>query len=157
MKTSLHLLTCAGREASLAATLASWARCDWGKETLRVFFIREPGDDAGQRVFNGFVRILEDALADDADCFLLLEDDLAFERHFRAAIECWPPLLEKKIGCASFDDPGLPMVGADPAQRCTFADSWSVFGSQARLFTRECAAWLMPLFTLGAKHHDGCD
>ena len=55
------------------------------------------------------------------------------------------------------------LVGADPAQRCTFADSWSVFGSgcpersrmgQARLFTRECAAWLMPLFTLGAEHHD---
>ena len=44
--------------------------------------------------------------------------------------------------------------GADPAQRCSFADSWSVFGSYARLFTRECAAWLMPLFTLGAEHHD---
>ena len=68
-------------------------------EQKRVIINRDSSDDAGQRVFNGFVRILEDALAADAGCFLLLEDDLAFARHFRAAIECWPPLLEKKIGC----------------------------------------------------------
>jgi hypothetical protein len=47
-----------------------------------------------------------------------------------------------------------PSPLSDLVQRCTFADSWSVFGSQARLFTRECAAWLMPLCTLGAEHHD---
>ncbi len=86
--------------------------------------------------------------------FLLFEDDIAFCRHFRAALAAWPPLLAGEIGCASFYDPGLPMTGHDPARRCKMADSWGVFGSQARLFTRACAEWLIPLYTLGAEHHD---
>lgn len=154
MNTSIHLLTCAGREASLADTLASWAACDWGAETPRVLFNTEPGADAGQRVFNGFVSILKTALAGDADYFLLLEDDIAFAKNIRAAIERWSPVVEGKIGCAHFYDPGLPMTAHDAARHFKVADSWGVFGSQARLFTRECAEWLMPRYTLGAEHHD---
>ena len=163
LRTSIHLLTCAGREASLAETLASWAACDWAHETPRVFFNGDPpstpGDDAahrdaGQRVFAGFVAILKTALAGDADYFLLLEDDIAFAKNIRAAIHAWPPLLEGKIGCAHFYDPGLSMTAHCPEQRYKLADSWGVFGSQARLFTRECAEWLLPLYTLGAEHHD---
>src|SRR5687767_5177821 len=59
-----HPLTCAGCEAYLAETLASWRACDWGQVVdPEVLVYEEAGENIPQKVFNGFVRIMRGALA----------------------------------------------------------------------------------------------
>ncbi len=152
---SVHLLTCAGREAYLAETLVSWRACDWGMVAEPEILVNEErGEGIPQVVFNGFVRILREAMTGDAEYFLVLEDDIAVARYFREAVLAWGPFREGRIGVAHFYDPGLPMVEENTAGCYKVADSWGVFGSQARLFSRECVEWLLPLYTLAAEHHD---
>ncbi len=73
---SIHLLTCAGREAYLAETLASWRASNWGREVEpEVVVNEEAGENIPQRVFHGFVTILRGALAGTADYSLILEEE----------------------------------------------------------------------------------
>ena len=152
---SVHLLTCAGREASLAETLASWRACDWGRVCEpEVLVNEEPGENIPQKVFHGFVRIMRGALAGSADYFLILEDDILVARHFRAAVLAWRPFVEGKLGLAHFYDPCLPMKSTNAAEHYKIGDAFGVFGSQARLFSRECVEYLLPLYRVGPEHHD---
>jgi hypothetical protein len=81
---SVHLLKCAGRDAYLAKTMESWLGSDRGPVAEPGVLVNEEGEY--QKVFNGFVRIMCDALAGPADYFLILEDDILEARHFRATV-----------------------------------------------------------------------
>ena len=83
--TALRMLSCAERAGARAATLARWARTDWGGPP-RVHL------DAGEAVGD----------------WLLLEDDLDFAPHLRAALAAWLPLREPRCMLATLYNPCLP-------------------------------------------------
>ena len=163
---SLYLLTTPGREESLAATLRELAACDWG-EPPRI--IRDSGAPSDWALARGHLEVLRRALADAASHFLILEDDLRIARHLRHNLERWPPLQRGGLHFATLYNPGLressraePRSGAvegpgaiNPALPTASgalpesgpawfaADPPACFGGQARIFSRECAAFIL--------------
>jgi len=56
MRISVHLLTCPGREAVLAETLASWRRMRWAAEP-QVYLNPDARPEVPERVAAGFVHL----------------------------------------------------------------------------------------------------
>lgn len=150
-----HLLTCPARAAVRRATLRRLAQTDWG-EAPRIFYNRSRLEPAWRRTVSGFPRLLRRALAEEGPgYFLVLEDDLFFNRHLRHNLEAWAPLREGRAHFASLYDPGMLRLVEDDAQHLFHAEPTRVMGAQALVLSRACAAHLVarwaeaPLF-----HHD---
>ena len=148
-------LSCAERAAVRAETLARWARTDWGGPP-RVHL--DAGEEApadwgrparARRVVAAFAAMLARAVTAGAaaDWLLLLEDDLGFAPHLRAALAAWPPLRDPRCVLATLYNPGLPPATAAPAGATWFTTPRATFlGAQALLVrpaeaARALAAW----------------
>lgn len=139
---SLYILTCASRIGShvLASTLESVARSDWGAEPLIHLDDREDGDPKDRQTAS-YRRLLERISADRPSYALVLEDDVAVNRHLRANLAAWQPVCEgRRRFLGSLYDPNLrPLQGAPAVDDGFVADPESVYGSQAFLLTPEVA------------------
>ena len=109
------MLTCAERAGSRAETLARWARTDWGGPPRVHLDAGEAAADWGRpararRIVAAFAAMLSRAAAEDAaaDWLLLLEDDLGFAPHLRAALAAWPPLRDPRCVLATLYTPRPP-------------------------------------------------
>ena len=157
MPIAVFMLSARGREGILAGTLASWDATDWGG---RPRLVLDPAPEPAvppvsqQRMQAAWRSLLAAAVdfasssssfsssfsqpeRDGEPFLLLLEDDLAFARHLRAALRAWPPL--RALGpFASLYDPGIPGVGtAWPAARA--AKPAGIQGAQALLLRPDFA------------------
>lgn len=93
------MLTCPERAEVRAATLASWARTDWGNAPA-VYENESAAPEPITRLNAGFSALLRRALATGANYLLLLEDDLRFNRHLRANLAAWP----RASRCSRWDE-----------------------------------------------------
>lgn len=148
------MLSCAERAGPRAETLARWARTDWGGPPRVHLDAGEATGDWGRpararRIVAAFAALLARAAAEDAaaDWLLLLEDDLDFAPHLRAALAAWPPLRDPRCVLAALYNPCLP-----PAKEAPSGPTWfitpreSFTGAQALLVrpadaARALAAW----------------
>lgn len=146
------VLTCRGREAVLAKTLDSLRRTDWGEEPT-VFLDRVDDPDPEVRQIVACKLLLADALTRPWDHLLFLEDDVAFNRHLRHNLETWWPLRAGRVRLASLYAPpavAFPVRG----ERFAVADPRSVYGSQAMILSRACAAHIHDRYDDGAGKQD---
>ena len=150
-----YLLTCAARAALRAQTVRGLAGTDWG-EPARLFHNRSRLQPPYLRHLSGYARLLRRALdSDSAEHFLILEDDLLFNRYLRHNLLAWEPLREGRIHLASLYDPGIGRLTNDPAGRWFTADHTRVIGSQAFLISRPCAVHLLAHWSEHPFHSDG--
>jgi hypothetical protein len=139
------MLSCPGREALRQETLANLGRTDWGEEAVVVVDVSEHFDRR-ERLVHTCRLLLRDALAAKRwDYLLFLEDDLVFNLHLRHNLQAWWPLRRGKVQLASLYNPGVRYLAHGPS--CAAADPETVYGSQAFLISRACAAHLL-------KHYD---
>jgi predicted O-methyltransferase YrrM len=142
----LYVLTCAPRIMSgvVHGTLASIARSDWGDEPV-VHLDDEPGGgDAKTRQTRGYRRVLERIARERLARALVLEDDVAVNRHLRANLEAWEPVRRGDPFLGSLYNPNLrPLAGAPAVEHGFVADPESVYGSQAFVLTPEVADYCL--------------
>lgn len=138
----MYVLTCAARIANgtVQATLDSVARSDWGDEPVLCLDDAD-GRDAGARQTEGYRRVLERIARERPPYAVVLEDDVAVNRHLRANLAAWPPVAEGgRALLATLYNPNLRALPGAPAVADGFvADPESVYGSQAFLLTPEVA------------------
>jgi hypothetical protein len=132
-----YVLSCPEREEMRARTLANLARTDW-REDARVVVDETSYDRRQERQERTALRLLEQALADDAPFVLFLEDDLEFNRHLRHNLERWAPLVAVGDGhfFASLYNPSVVPLWRDPQRAFFAADPECVYGSQAIVLSR---------------------
>ncbi|HEX8903209.1 MAG TPA: class I SAM-dependent methyltransferase [Longimicrobiaceae bacterium] len=141
----LYILTCAPRIVAgvVHGTLASIARSDWGDEP--VVQLDEPGDprDSKARQTSNYRRLLERIARERPGCALVLEDDVAVNRHLRANLMAWEPVRAGKGAfLGSLYNPNLrPLADAPEVEHGFVADPGSVYGSQAFVITPEVAEY----------------
>lgn len=115
MRIDAWMLSCAGRAAGRAETLARWARTDWGRAPRVHVDAGEAAGDWGQpsragRIVAAYAALLGRAVAEGAgaDWLLLVEDDTDFAPQLRAALAAWPPLRDPRCVLGSLYNPHLP-------------------------------------------------
>ncbi|HYH79684.1 MAG TPA: class I SAM-dependent methyltransferase [Longimicrobium sp.] len=140
----LYVMTCAERIAAgvVQGTLASIARSDWGDEPVVHLDDDDGGGgaDAKTRQTSNYRRVLERIARERPPCALVLEDDVAVNRHLRANLAAWQPVREGRLFLGSLYNPNLtPLPGAPAVEDGFVADPGSVYGSQAFLVTPELA------------------
>jgi len=121
MRIAPWMLSCAERAGPRAATLARWARTDAGAPPRVHLDAGEAAGDFGKpsrarRIVAAFAAMLARAAAESAaaDWLLLLEDDLDFAPHLRAALAVWPPLRDPRCVLGTLYNPHLPVAGPFP-------------------------------------------
>jgi hypothetical protein len=137
LRIAAYMLSCPGREHLRAGTLRNLARTDWDEEP-RVVLDETAYARRQERQEETALRLLEEALAHDAELVLFLEDDLVFNRHLRHNLECWSPLAEAGAGhfFASLYNPSVTARSRDPGRAFFVAEPECVYGSQALLLAR---------------------
>jgi hypothetical protein len=145
MKIQAFMLSCPEREGVRAATLADLGRTDWDGEVVVVVDATDCARRQ-ERQERTALRLLAEALGRPGwDYLLFLEDDLAFNRHLRHNLERWRPLADG-APLASLYNPGVWPREQFPARRCFVAEPETVYGSQALLIERGCAAYIADHF-----------
>lgn len=135
-----YVYTCPERREVCEGTLARFRATDWGEDPVACV------DDGGgptntYRLAANARRALAAALADDADFFLFLEDDLLFNLHLRHNLAHWPPLRDGWLWMGSLYNPGLypdPQVAAGDlrASRALTVARGSYYSTQAVVLSR---------------------
>ncbi len=158
MDIEVWMLSCAEREAVRAATLERWAGTDWGVAPRVHLDAGEAAGPWGQaaragRIVAAYGALLAAAVAGcRAEWLLVLEDDLAFAPHLRAALAEWPPLRDPRCVLASLYNPHLAPAPAEPGAEGATGPTWftarreTFTGAQALLFrpaevARALARW----------------
>ncbi|MSO79138.1 MAG: hypothetical protein EXQ79_05975 [Acidimicrobiia bacterium] len=151
-----YMLSCTERAAVREETLAGLAATDWGTPPVVVLDrgLREP--KVNKRIAAAARELLQLAVAGDADVFLVLEDDLEFNRFLRHNLECWKPLVDHVEGepfFASLYNPNV-VPAASPTGTAAYAvaDPDKVYGSQAFLISVATGRWVLEHWDAGA--HD---
>jgi hypothetical protein len=136
-----YLLSCPAREGLLERTLASLRRTDWKGEPCVILDCSDH-PDRRVRMVEACRRLLETALGSVSwDYFLFLEDDVELNIHLRHNLESWWPIRHGQVRLASLYNPGVRFLAQGTA--CAAADPGTVYGSQAMLFSRCCAAYVL--------------
>jgi hypothetical protein len=86
-------------------------------------------------------KALQMGLERNVPWILFLEDDIEFNAHLHHNLLNWPVLPEVKM--ASLYNPTIRELERDNARHYFIADPDFVYGSQAYLFSRDCAAYLV--------------
>lgn len=124
MKLLLSVMTCDGREASLAETLTSLSASDWGGSPL---IVRDTDRLADPRISQTTTahQLLTQASEREWDYLIFCEDDVSFNRHLRHNLEVWLSSETVRVGtvyCCSCDESEAP--------------AWNIGGSQAIVINR---------------------
>lgn len=94
----------------------------------------------------GIYNALAFGVRSKADYILLLEDDLAFNRHLRHNLENWAPLARGEITLGSVYNPTLGVKAIDAENQCFVADPDGIYGSQAYIISRATARFILCSF-----------
>jgi hypothetical protein len=89
-------------------------------------------------------------LASPAEYLLLLEDDLAFNRHLRHNLERWSPFHSRAADFAGLYNPGIREVAYNLDHHAVAVDPCGAFGNQAVVISRSLAEY-------AARHWDRYD
>jgi hypothetical protein len=136
-----YLLSCPGREELRERTLASLRRTDWNDEPCVILDCSDHPDRRVRQV-ETCRRLLETALESAGwDYLLFLEDDVELNIHLRHNLESWWPIRHGQVRLASLYNPGVRLLVHGPD--CAAADPDTVYGSQAMLLARCCAAYVL--------------
>ena len=141
------MLTCPARTASLAATLASFARSDWGVGARVHCDSAEEraGEEWGRgararRLTDAFAGMLRAVLGDGGEpdeWLLFLEDDLEFHPRIGSLVRSWAALEDAGCVLASLFNPSLRAVpGAATLPRAFVTVPETFLGAQALLLRR---------------------
>ena len=141
------MVSCAPRDNIRRATLRRLAATDWGRGAVEVFRDPSPApSDPGRSMNTGIYNALAFGVRSKADYILLLEDDLAFNRHLRHNLENWAPLARGEITLGSVYNPTLGVKAIDAENQCFVADPDGIYGSQAYIISRATAAFILRSF-----------
>ncbi|HEX5871941.1 MAG TPA: class I SAM-dependent methyltransferase [Longimicrobium sp.] len=141
----MYILTCPARVLSgvAHATLASVARSDWGDEPV-IHLDDAAGGDPKARQTNSYRRLVERVARERPAHALILEDDVAVNRHLRHNLRAWQPVRDGAPFLGSLYNPNLRALPDAPAMEHGFvADPESVYGSQAFVLTPEVADYCL--------------
>ncbi len=133
MQIAAYILSCPDRENLRAQTLANLAATDWC-EPAHVVVDQTTYERRQQRQTETALRLLQNAVADGAEFFLFLEDDLDFNQHLRYNLEHWHPMRHVAPDghlLASLYNPGVRALDRDQELSFFVADPNCVYGSQA--------------------------
>lgn len=146
MKLAAFMMSCPARALVRASTLQSFAESDWKGEIEVVL------DEGGQErehlrnITTTWRRLIEMALGRDADFYLLMEDDLEFNRHIEHNLRCWPPLRARHRGMPFFGslyNPARAYLWRHEAEHYFVAAPYEVWGAQALVLSRASADYLL--------------
>jgi hypothetical protein len=152
------MITCPGREAELAATLADLRACEVladGHQALRLHIQLDETtfERRQERQEHNSLAALTTGLNrfPDADVLLFFEDDIIFNRHLNHNLQRWSPLRSAECGMRSAElgphcmvfgslyDPNVREMRCNAAENYFVADPDSVYGSQAFVMSRAMA------------------
>ncbi len=144
---AVHLLTCRERAASLARTLASWARTDWGTAPRvhldaapRTKGVRWGTAARGGRLTAAFAKMGRTVLNERGqkdEWLLFLEDDLEFHPRLGSLVRSWEALDDGPCVLASLFNPSLRAAAIWGTLPRSFAAAPKTFlGAQALLLRR---------------------
>jgi hypothetical protein len=150
------ILTCPHRLTLLEQTLISIRETDW-KAPLRIHCTPsggEQGDPAENPIHRAHLAVLKSAIEGPGTHFLILEDDVSFNRHLHHNVTHWDLWDHAEtVDFATLYNPGLREFAASSknpggeggSKEPTFfaAEPRGTIGSQARLISRRCAEHLM--------------
>jgi hypothetical protein len=145
MKIDAFLMSCPARASVREATLASFSRTDWPGPLVCV--IDDQAIEHRVRAITAtWRRLLERALASDADFLLLLEDDVEFNRHLHHNLQRWAP--PQRLGgtrpfFGSLYNAQRPYLLRNAAQCFFVMDPSAFWGSQALLLSRVTVGYLL--------------
>jgi hypothetical protein len=140
MKLKAYILSCPDREEIRKATLESIRLSDWGGNVAIQ-------NDTGQypcrqkRLTENMRALLRRVISDAPDYALLLEDDIFVNFHLRSNLQNWRPLRRREIHFASLYNPGVGVFRRFQQQNYFIADPNTVYGAQAFLLSKDCAAY----------------
>src|SRR5215472_15343448 len=155
MNIGCYMQSCRAREAARDNTIVELSRTDWNEPPIVEL------DDLSselplERQLLLVLRILRRAVSDHAELILLLEDDLSFNRYLRHNIDAWYPLKHFRQGqhfFASLFNPGVAFSKLCPELAYAEACPLSVLGSQALLFSRATAQYMITYWGIEAAAH----
>jgi len=134
------MITCPEREEVRKLTLASLAATDWPDLPLHVLVDQEISPDHKERMARQVFHAMQQFLDCTEEFFLLLEDDLLFNRHLRHNLERWRPFRSRELTLAGLANPGLRELAFDVEGHAVAVAPESGFGTQALLLSRPMAA-----------------
>jgi hypothetical protein len=134
------IITCPERDKSLRTTLCSLAASDWTELAPTVIVDPERTDDRHQRICQQVLRAMQQFLDKSAEYFLLLEDDLIFNRYLHHNVHAWEPFRRREISLAGLYNPGLHEIAYDIRGHAVAVAPESAFGTQALLISRPTVA-----------------
>lgn len=143
LKVAVRMISCPARDRLRQRTLARLARTDWGAAPLSVVIDEGRFGQKVDNITHTVWRALQQCLATRAEYFLLLEDDLDFNRHFRHNLVCWISSHAPELMLGTFYNPGLPELAWDLERHSILMNPRAYFGSQALLISRPLAHYFM--------------
>ncbi|MDB5311113.1 MAG: putative Mannosyltransferase [Gemmataceae bacterium] len=136
------MYTCLERRDVWEGTMARWRATDWGEDPV-VVVDDGTGPTSGARHIATAHRMLLRAAEEEAEYYLLLENDLLFNLHLRQNLLAWAPLRDGWLWTGSLYNPGLPVEDTPRRAFPSQSKGGSVarvthmfYGSQAILLSR---------------------
>jgi hypothetical protein len=134
------MISCPERDAIRAQTLANLAKTDWPDQVL--VSMDDGGlDDPRARQAHNAKSALQLGLASQSKYILFLEDDLEFNRHLWHNLTHWECL--SYVTMASLYNPNIREILRRPEYYFFEAEPEAIYGSQAYLFSRMCAEYIV--------------
>jgi hypothetical protein len=136
VKIAAFMISCPERRTERERTLKKLAATDWRDEPIHLQLDEGRFPNGKERSTHTAWLALKQGLSTGADYILLLEDDLEFNRHFRANLFAWAPLRKREAALASLYYPGVFEMAWDVPSRARIVPPQQVFASQALVFSR---------------------
>jgi hypothetical protein len=134
-----HVLTCPDRRGSTVQTVANFAASDWG-EAPHIHVELGEGPPSRERIAAAYGHMLTMAAAAGVDYTLLLEDEIAVNRHLRHNLRVWEPVERGELmlgSLASAEIAHLPGYRSEDGDEHSFvAETRTVLGGQALIVSR---------------------
>lgn len=143
LKLAAVMISCSERELLRSQTLANLARTDWGEAPVHVQFDQGKGEDRKKRQTRCAFLALREAMDEDADYLLFLEDDLEFNKHLRHNLHHWAPIQRGLVTLGGLYNPRLRESACDVENQARVVAADSVFGSQAFILSRRTVRFLV--------------
>lgn len=140
-----RMISCLERTEVRARTIAGLEETDW-PGSVRVHLDRAVAERREDRQAHTALDALVEAVEDGPELTLLLEDDLEFNRHLGHNIASWKPVRDREPDApffASLYDPTIRRLDGQEGEAFFVADPDAVYGSQAFLFSRATAAYMV--------------
>ena len=149
------MASCPVRARVRRNTLGALSKTDWG-EAPTVCLEDPRWTIPLHRHMSLFRSTLEAARRSDGELFLLLEDDLLFNRFLRHNLEAWEPIRALRCDMhffASIFNPGVVIRKVDGQRNWAEAEPLSVFGSQGLVISRRTVEYLVTCWGVVSVTH----